>query len=224
MTLARYYGQDVERPWLRRTVTPQSVAVSPVSIDEFAVFIEEPCTPTGSSTREALWQQFLEQATDLAIAYTDREMLTRTIVTAFDAYGVARAGTGGLAPVASQPSAWLDLPRVAADTITSVTTVDSDGNTETIDPADYEVDLESEPHRIQLDFPPSRYSLADFAGLRVTYDAGYADAGSVPGGLKLAVQQLAAYLYERRGMNAEGSLTASGAAGTLARWRVRTGL
>jgi len=228
LTLAHHqhatHGAASERPWLRRTVEPQSAPQRAISVGEFAAFIEDPCPPGADTTREALYQQFIGYATDWIIRWCDRELIQRDIVTAFDAYGVGRAGLAGLAPVLRRTPAWLDLPRVATDAITSVEVYDSDGNSESIAAADYSVDLVSEPHRIEFDSAPTQGSLADFRGIRVTYMAGYADQASIPAALKLGVSQLAAYLYERRGAGANGAMVASGAAQTVAGYRVLTGL
>lgn len=219
-----YHAERAERPYLQRTVVPQSDHAVPVNIEDFAVFLEEPCPPNTGTARSALWLQFLNMATDLAIRWTDREMMQRTIVTRFDAYGMGRTAHGGLVRMERNVAAWLDLPRVATDAITSVEVYDENGNAETLDPADYSTDVASEPHRLRLDNPPAAPTLADFAGLRVTYDAGYASADDVPGALKLGVQQIAAYMYERRGMDISHAVSASGAATTLSPYRVRTGL
>ncbi len=211
------------RKLFRRTVWPQSAIQSPVTVDEFAEFLEDPCPPDPSSVRYELIETLLRTGAQRVVEYTDREMLEREIVTTFDAaYGVDSVPAGSLSQLVGRRPVWLNLPRVASDAITSVETIDDDGNATALAADDYEADTISEPHRLRLLYFEG-YSERVFNALRVTYTAGNA-AGSVPSQLRMAVLHFAAYLYDRRGMDVTKAFTQSGALDLASPFRVSTGL
>ena len=206
----------------RRTVRPQSDIESPVSVEEFTEFLEDPCPPDPSSLRYELIETLLRTGAQRVVEYTDREMLEREIVTTFDAGYGATVTPDGLSHILSQRPLWLNLPRVATDALTSVETVDEDGNATALTADEYEADTTSEPHRLRLLYFRG-YTDRLFNSLRVTYMAGKT-AGSVPSQLRLAVLHFAAYMYDRRGMDVSRAFTQSGALDLAASFRVPTGL
>lgn len=230
MTLGHTFGHHAaagrDRPWLQRTVEPQSALALPATVAEFTEYLEDPCPPDAGSTREALLQQMLATAAEAVVSFTDREFITRTVVTSFDAYAHGRVPQGGLLPMALPEPVWLTLPRVpAVDGTVSVELVDEDGATTALSSDDYDIDTVSVPHRFHLNHHTLSTDLAHFRGLRVTYDAGYGtDPSAVPMALKMGVLMYAAYLYERRGGEASMPMRASGAEAVLGNWRVLTGL
>lgn len=222
-----YFGRSAGTaiaPGWRRTVVPQSEVEAPVTVAELSAFLEDPCPPSQGDSDFALREQFLVMATQQAIDYCDREMLQREIVVRFDAYPRAHSSRGRLAPIDAGFEFFAELPRVPMASFDRVELIDEDGATEEIPAEDYDLDELSEPARLRLSEPPLRGELAYFAGLRVYYTAGYEDTDSVPQALKLGVLMHAAYLWDRRGMGAAGSLSASGALSLYEPWRIRTGL
>lgn len=215
-------GDPVAPGW-RRVVEPQSAVAAAVTVDELAAFIEDPCPPDDGSTRHTQLEQYTVWATDAAIRYMDRELKQREIVVRFDAYPRAHSTRGRLGRFTGGFEFFATLPRVPIQSIDKVEEFDNDGVAEEIGSDDYDADIVSEPGRIHIDDPPVRGDLAYFAGIRVTCTAGYADA-DIPDALKLGVLTHAAWLYERRGMDASGSITKSGAAGFYEPYRIRTGL
>lgn len=222
-TFGRNAGSAVDPGW-KRTVDPQSAVKSPVSVEAFSEFLQDPCPPSDQTTQEyKLREQMLVMATQQAVDVMDRELLKRTIITRFDQYPRTHSTRGHLSLITGGFEFFAVLPRVPISSFDRVEWVDQDGTTETIAAEDYDLDDVSEPHRLHIHEPTIRDGLAYFAGLRVHYDAGYA-ADAVPEAILLGIKMHAAYLYERRGMNASGALKASGAMSMYEPWRIRTGL
>ena len=102
---------------------------------------------------------------------------------------------------------WVLLPRPMLRSITSVTYLDGDGETQTVSPSAYALDADRMPGLLMpgydLDWPTGR---EQSGAVRVTYEAGYADAASVPEDLRQAILLLTAHWYANR----EAVLTAIG--------------
>lgn len=82
--------------------------------------------------------------------------------------------------------AWeLSVPKAPLQSITSITYVDTNGVTQTMDPADYRVDAKSEPGRITPAFgkvwPIARWQTG---AVTIRFVCGYADAAGVPACVK----------------------------------------
>ena len=86
-----------------------------------------------------------------------------------------------------------------SSTSVSITYTNSTGGTSTMPSSDYRVDTYSEPPRIrpawETYWPQHR---CDLNAVRIQYTAGYADAASVPAGIKSAILLLAGTRYEHR--------------------------
>lgn len=216
-------GDPVAPGW-QRTVEPQGGVVAPVTLEEFLEFIEEPCPPGSGSQREALYQTYLGMATEAAIQYMDRELEQRDIIVRFDQYPRAHSARGRLGRFDGHFEFYATLPRVPVAEFDRVEVLDEDGNTETLAADEYETDLVSEPARLHIDEPPIRADMPYFAGIRVYYTAGYADADAVPDAIKLGIQMHAGFLYENRGMSVESAMTKSGARSLYQQYRIWTGL
>lgn len=92
------------------------------------------------------------------------------------------------------------LPRPPTGAIVSVEYDDEDGAGQTLDAADYEADLNSEPARLRpaegLTWPATA---STFAAARITYTAGYGpDPTDIPEDLRAAVKLVLGDLYENR--------------------------
>jgi uncharacterized phiE125 gp8 family phage protein len=97
----------------------------------------------------------------------------------------------------------IELWKLPVQSITSIQYVDTDGATQTLDPAQYQVDLSGpdQPARIKPAYgcvwPNSRGET--YQAVIITFTAGYGDeAEDVPGTLLHAIQLLAAHLYRQR--------------------------
>ncbi len=101
-------------------------------------------------------------------------------------------------PASSDSPIWVPLPPLQS--VSSVTYVDVDGNTQTWTSSKYTVDTDSEPGRIvpayQEVYPDVRNVIN---AVTVTFVAGYGSAGSnVPEGILQGMLTLIAHMYENR--------------------------
>lgn len=82
----------------------------------------------------------------------------------------------------------IELPMPPLASVSSITYVDTDGATQTLDPSLYIVDANSEPARIRPSYgnewPATREQINAVA---ITYTAGYANATAVPAAIKQAI-------------------------------------
>jgi len=93
--------------------------------------------------------------------------------------------------------------------VESITYVDLNGVTQTIDPNVYRMDTTRLPHRIRVAYGQSYpITRGDANNICITYRAGYGDASLVPDALKTAVRMLAAHWYENREPVVVGTITA----------------
>ena len=98
------------------------------------------------------------------------------------------------------PLSVIYLPRPPTSAVASIKYDDAEGNEQTIDPADYEVDTAREPARVR---PVSGYSWPatydTFAAVRIEFTAGYGDDPTeVPEDIRAAVFLALGDLYENR--------------------------
>lgn len=215
-------GAAVAPGW-RRVVEPQSAIEVPVTLAEFAAFIEDPCPPDENTTEATLRTTWLRAATQQVVEYLDRELLPREIVTRFDAYPQAHSSRGQLERIHGGDEFFAVLPRVPVKEFDKVEIVDDEGNASTVDPSEYVLDTVSEPARIHMPHPPRRPELQYFAGIRIYYTAGY-ESDAIPEPCRLAVMMLAGYLYEHRGAEGDRPMRKSGAASVASQYRIRIGL
>ena len=95
----------------------------------------------------------------------------------------------------------IELPRPPAASVTSITYVDTAGNTQTLSASAYRLNADQWPARIE---PATGYTWPSLYSwykekVKVTYVAGYAAATSIPTEIKLALLQHVAYRFLRRG-------------------------
>lgn len=100
----------------------------------------------------------------------------------------------------------LPWPRVIA--VSSVKYIDLDGVEQTLDPADYQLDKDSEPGWVVPAYEKAWPDTRDQANaVRVRYTAGYgADASAVPEDLKLWMKLQLAHFWKHREAAAAGGL------------------
>ena len=129
---------------------------------------------------------------------------TRPISVNRDPYGYS-AYYGGLA---------VKLPKPRCQSVTSITYVDGTGTTQTLDPAFYQVYLNSEPARI-VPTNGSSWPTTDLylpGTITITFEAGnYGDGVEVdtcPMPIKMAILLLVGHLYENREASGANTLAA----------------
>jgi len=96
---------------------------------------------------------------------------------------------------------WITLPRAPLMSVTHVKYTDIDGNVETLDVADYTVDIKTEPGRVVLKNGKSwpSVSLSPQNAIEVEFKAGYGSTvANVPATSKQAIMMLVAHYYENR--------------------------
>jgi uncharacterized phiE125 gp8 family phage protein len=98
----------------------------------------------------------------------------------------------------------LKVPRPPLALIESVQYRDRHGQTQTLDPADYSVDTDSEPGVIHFHNRPG--DLFPSGAVRVRFQAGY-DAETLPEPIKQAIMLLVNHLYEKRTPVIDGSIS-----------------
>lgn len=101
--------------------------------------------------------------------------------------------------------ALISLPLAPVLSITSVTYLDDDGDTQTLSSSLYNTDLESEPARIAIAESASYPTPANRPGaVKVNYTVGYgASASDVPQAIKQAIIEIVIDLFEHPEMSAE---------------------
>lgn len=207
-----------------RTVAP---AIEPISASEFRVHINE----TEGSLPDDQAYNFIAQARELIEYQSGIAFNTQTWKLALDNWPFKRSDqwwdgvrqghinmlTEGVAPVV--------LPSYPLQSITSVTTYDEASNSTAVTVASvFDIDTYQKPGRMAL---KSSQTWPDAArpinAIEIVYVSGYGDkAENVPAGLKMAVKQLAAYLYAHRGDGCDvgNAINASGAMSALSMYKV----
>ena len=99
------------------------------------------------------------------------------------------------------PSGFVDsrvlLPRSPLDSVSSVTYLDTNGDSQTLATSVYEVDTSSLPGRIRLKFAQSWPNTRLHPEvITITFIAGYGAASAVPASVKTAVKMIVNDLYE----------------------------
>lgn len=91
----------------------------------------------------------------------------------------------------------IKLPRPSLISVTSVTYLDAGGVLQTLPADQYVVDSHQEPARVVIPGPTIQVAAAPNA-VRIVYQAGYASADVVPGGIKTWMLLRIAELYAQR--------------------------
>ncbi|OGG44107.1 MAG: hypothetical protein A3F84_27745 [Candidatus Handelsmanbacteria bacterium RIFCSPLOWO2_12_FULL_64_10] len=124
--------------------------------------------------------------------WTSRQLITATWAMTLDEFPSGDDGTD---------NGEIRVPISPLIAVTSITYVDSDGDTQTLATADYQVDARTEPGRIRPVYgevwPATRPDT--MAAVTVTFTAGYGTAASdVPDDIKAAIKLLISHLNEHR--------------------------
>lgn len=170
---------------------------------------------------DAIISGYISAAREWAENYTARAFFTQTIVLSLDAFPLYMYGNGTVLPMQQRGypyfSAYWDplairLPRPSCVAITSITYRDLSNQIQTLDPATYYADTDSEPCRVvpmpSLTWPSTQLYLP--GAVKVNYTAGsYGDGSDLtlcPAAVKIAMLLIIGHLYEHREENTELAL------------------
>jgi hypothetical protein len=180
--------------------TPQSDTVSPVSVEDFAEYV-------GADAADPLLPGLLIAATDAAIQYMNRDLLTREWV------ALVKAPE----PQARQLSPY-NLPTLTFDLPYS-------GDNTTVESVAYVETLEDVEHIAKTARRPARVILTGWdyiTDVEITYTTGSA---SVSPAIQSGIMAIGAFLYEHRGeCDATDAVMKSGAANLLRPYRIEVAL
>ncbi len=150
-------------------------------------------------------EELITSAREFVELHTRRALITQTWTMFMDRFPQGQADLGwwdGIreGSMTTGDARSIKLPTGDLQSVTSVSTFDTDNTETTFADTNYFLNTNETPGEIILNpgvvwptFTRSRM------GIKVVYVAGYGDAGSdVPGALKVAIKQLAAHWYENR--------------------------
>ncbi len=135
-------------------------------------------------------QRLLRRATRHCENITRRAFITQTWVLTLDGWDDPRYATCRV----------IYVPRPPLISVTSIAYLDSNGDSQTLSSANYRVDTQSQPGRIEeaysATWPTTRGVIGD---VTITHTAGYGASGaSVPDDIQHAVLIMAAAMHEHR--------------------------
>lgn len=160
-------------------------AVEPVTLAEAKAHLRV----TGTD-EDALVSALIVAARSFAEECTGRAFVTQTWDYVLDAF----------------PCAAFELPKAPLQSVTSVSYVDTDGATQTLDSGLYKVDAITDPGRIAPAYgetwPSTR---AEENAVTIRFVAGYGLAAAVPQPIKQALLLMTGQQFEHREATAEGS-------------------
>lgn len=174
---------------LARAITSEP-SVEPVTLNEARDFMR-----VDYDDDDALIKELIKAARRHAENVTERAFINQTWTLGLDCFW---------------GSSVLYLPRPPLSSVTSITYVDTDGNSQTVAASTYSVDTTHEPGRVWLAYgqtwPTPR---AERNAVTVTYVAGYgAAASSVPETARIAIKMMVSDMYENRDVGFVGTIYA----------------
>ena len=200
-------------------------AIEPVTAAEFKAHIVD----DGMSDADA--NAWIEVARQLIEDNTGIAMISQVWELTFDRWPSLGGGgwwdgvrEGAMADVHGTPGA-VELPRYPLQDVGAVTTYDTSGAGSPITVADFfDIDTYSTYGRMSLRYGATwPIALRPTNAILIEYTAGYGSAAAdVPAPLKLAVKQVAAYLYNHRGDGCDPKDALAIAGGILGQYKVRS--
>lgn len=152
-------------------------AEEPITTAEVMAFIRS------DTTEESALTMFIKSARMAAETRTRRAIITQTLDLYLDQF----------------PCADIVLPRPKVQSVSVITYVDSNGDTQTLSTSNYSLDTVSEPGRVALAYgyswPTAR---TQNNSIKVRYVTGYGLATSVPDGIKHWMLMRIKQLYDHR--------------------------
>lgn len=168
-------------------------SVLPVSVEEVKQHLR-----ITHDDEDTMIYALISAATDYAQEFTKRQFITATYDLTLHAF--PPAGKWYL-----DPSGWayLDteivIPKPPLQSITSITYVDMEGNSQTVSSSIYAVDINVDPGRVRLAYnqtwPSTRHQPN---AVTIRYVCGYGTISSVPEVIKAALKLYVGTLYEHR--------------------------
>lgn len=192
--------------------------VEPVSLDEAKAFAR-----IDNTADDVLVSGLITAARQYAETYTRRQFCTATwkmsldsfytgpVSGAYDDLRLTQPQAIGATPFGSPGYRWLTAIRIPVpplQSVTSLTYVDTDGNTQTLASSQYIVDTNSETGRITSAFStPWPYTRSVINAVNITFVAGYAYNTATPGTpvppwwwnqIRTAILMLVSFWYNQR--------------------------
>lgn len=180
-----------------RVITPGVFADEPITLEEAWHHLRIDTFPNTDSppvtvSGDDVWLETIgiPAARNWAEGYVGRSLVTQTLELVGTAF----------------PSDYFELPFGPVQSVTSVIYDDEDDIEQTMDPADYVLNTDVSPPRVQLAYGVDAWPTARDAynSVRVRYVAGYTPAGDSPAtynitpSLKIGVLLMLGHLYENR--------------------------
>ena len=151
----------------------------PVSLADMKLHLK---IETDETKDDTLITTLISAATSYCQEFQHRSYVTQTRVLYFDAFPLM-----------------FSVPYPPLLSVTSIDYVDTDGDTQRLDPDQYRVDIGNEPGRITEAYNVTWPATRDITNAVVlTYSAGYGAAADVPDKVKAAIKLLVANWYEHR--------------------------
>lgn len=215
----------------RGHVQSTAPAVEPVTADELRDYLRE----TSDGLPDSAANDLIAEARELIENRTGLSLITQEWTLALDYWpnnssepwwdGVRQGSIAELH--GGRYAASLGLPRYPLQSVDSVTVYDEASNPTSVTVADtFDVDTYRTPGRITLKSGKTwPVALRASNAIIIVYTSGYGNASTdVPAGLRRAIKQMAAYLYQNRGdgcgCDTSQAFTDSGAASILSAYKV----
>lgn len=163
------------RSW--KVTTPP--ATEPVSTDELKFFAR-----IDGTYEDTILENIIKQVREQAELYLGRALITQTITLVMDWW----------------PNWVIELPRPPLIDITSISTLDEDGNKTTYSSDNYYTDTNAEPGKIIIKngaTAPENTSRLQ-SGYEIIYRAGYGSSSDVPEPIRTGLLEWATWVYENR--------------------------
>ena len=157
-----------------QVITPATA--EPLSLAEVKEFLR-----VDSSDEDATLNIMISAAREMCETYTRQILMTTTIDEVGDAF----------------PAGNISLSRSPIQSITSVSYLDSAGDTQTVSSSDYTSDLISQPSRLD---PVTSWPTAsvEVNAVTIRYVVGYTSASDVPAPIRQGIMLAIASMYENR--------------------------
>lgn len=165
--------------WTADTVSAAAAAY-PVTLDDAKDHLRE-----FSSDNDRYITLLIKAATSFAEAYTWRAFITQTRKLTTDYW---------------PSSGVIKVPKPPLQSVTAITYIDTNGDTQTWSSDEYDVDIKTEPGRVVPAYgylyPSAR---SDISAIEMTYKAGYGDDPvDVPEDIRHAIKLLISHYYDIR--------------------------
>jgi len=178
---------DEQTIWQSKTFTGSTSTAEPLSLTDAKHHLRVDTTDD-----DTYISALIVAAREYAEIFLGRKLMTGTLTQYFDTFSDA-----------------MELKRPPLASVTSITYVDSDGDTQTLADTVYDVDITVEPGLVRLAYDQSWPTIRTTPNaITITYVAGYGDATDVPKGIRQAMLLLISNWYENREATLSGTIIA----------------